>query len=192
MNEPGNDGEGVTPVRGVLLLLGALEDQGSPFAVTQLDHALQTATRAERAGASAELVVAALCHDMCKALPHRDHGRVAAEILRPFVSDETYWVVRAHQRFQARFLSPLGAGAPDARERYRHQPWYSTAARFAEEWDYPAFEQGGDALPLEHFVPTLEAVFSTPRPVMLPWWRRLVGRVPRGEAFAQALGSRLD
>ena len=45
-------------------LLLRLEEQVDGFAVNQLEHSLQTATRAVRAGASEELIVAALCHDI--------------------------------------------------------------------------------------------------------------------------------
>ena len=37
----------------------------SGYAVSRLEHSLQSATRAHRAGESEELVVAALLHDIC-------------------------------------------------------------------------------------------------------------------------------
>jgi predicted HD phosphohydrolase len=45
-------------------LLLRLEEQVDGFAVNQLEHSLQTATRAVHAGANEELIVAALCHDI--------------------------------------------------------------------------------------------------------------------------------
>src|ERR1017187_1423263 len=50
----------------VLALLESLSTVVDGFAVDQLTHCLQTATRAERAGADDELVVASLCHDIGK------------------------------------------------------------------------------------------------------------------------------
>src|SRR5687767_13799413 len=50
----------------VLALLRMLDGMDDGFAIDQLGHALQTATRAERAGADAELIVAALMHDVGK------------------------------------------------------------------------------------------------------------------------------
>src|SRR5262245_63858495 len=47
-------------------MLRQLEEQVDGFAVNQLQHSLQTATRALRDGASEELTVAALCHDIGK------------------------------------------------------------------------------------------------------------------------------
>ena len=49
-------------------MLAQLEQQVDGFAVNQLVHGLQTATRAELAGASEELIVAALCHDIGKVI----------------------------------------------------------------------------------------------------------------------------
>jgi predicted HD phosphohydrolase len=86
----------------VLTLLRSLEDIVAGFAVNQLVHSLQTATRAERAGMDPEVVVAALCHDIGKAVSVPNHPRIAAEILRPYVRDEVYHVVLTHQDFAGR------------------------------------------------------------------------------------------
>ena len=72
----------------VLMLLRSLAEITDGFAVDQLTHSLQTATLAERAGADDELVVAALCHDVGKAISVMNHPRIAAEILRPYVRPE--------------------------------------------------------------------------------------------------------
>ena len=57
----------------VLAMLEALGDITDGFAVDQLRHSLQTATRAEEAGADRELVVAALCHDIGKYVSVPNH-----------------------------------------------------------------------------------------------------------------------
>ncbi len=61
----------------------ATSPTGSPS--TSCDTRLQTATRAEEAGADPEMVVAALCHDIGKYVSVPNHPRIAAEILRPYV-----------------------------------------------------------------------------------------------------------
>src|SRR5580692_3137413 len=86
----------------VLGLLRSLADITDGFAVDQLTHSLQTATRAEEAGAETELVVASLCHDIGKAVSVTNHPKIAAEMLKPYVSDEVYRVIAAHQDFQGR------------------------------------------------------------------------------------------
>src|SRR5712671_37207 len=84
----------------VLDLLRSLADITDGFAVDQLTHSLQTATMAERAGADDEVVIAALCHDIGKAVSVPNHPRIAAEILRPYVSEEVCWMIEVHQDFQ--------------------------------------------------------------------------------------------
>src|SRR5215212_8998668 len=63
----------------ILRVLRSLDDLTQGFQVTQLFHSLQTATRAERAGADLDLVVGSLCHDMGKALSNANHPAIAAE-----------------------------------------------------------------------------------------------------------------
>ena len=74
----------------VLGMLESLSDITDGFATDQLTHCLQTATLAERAGADDEVVVAALCHEIGKAVCVPNHPRIAAEILRPYVRDDVY------------------------------------------------------------------------------------------------------
>lgn len=148
----------------VLAMLRGLEGMVMGFAVDQLTHCLQTATLAERAGADDEWVVAALCHDVGKYVSVFNHPAIAAEMLRPYVRDEVYESIRAHQDFQGRHYYHHFGGDPDAREQYRDAPWFTAAARFADEWDQVAFDPDYDTLPLAHFEPTVRAVFARLRP----------------------------
>src|SRR5687768_14615811 len=77
----------------VLGMLESLSDIVDGFATDQLTHCLQTATLAERSGADEEVVVAALCHDIGKAVSVPNHPRIAAEILKPYVRDEVYKMI---------------------------------------------------------------------------------------------------
>jgi predicted HD phosphohydrolase len=141
-------------------MLAQLEEQVDGFQINQLAHGLQTATRAERAGASEELIVAALCHDIGKVISVENHPAIAAEIIRPYVSPETYEIVRTHQDFQGRHYYALMGMDPDARRRYEKQEWYATACRFTDEWDQTSFDPDYDTLPLEHFEPMLDRIFG--------------------------------
>jgi predicted HD phosphohydrolase len=147
----------------VLALLRNLDGMVLGFAVDQLTHCLQTATLAERAGADDELVVAALCHDVGKYVSVANHPAIAAEMLRPFVREEVYHAIRAHQDFQGKHYYEHFGGDPDAREKYRDEPWFDLAAQFADEWDQIAFDPEYDTLPLEHFEPKVRAVFAMPK-----------------------------
>lgn len=144
----------------VLALLASLGSVVDGFAVDQLTHCLQTATLAERAGADPEIVVASLCHDVGKAVSVPNHPAIAAEILRPYVREDVYWMIRTHQDFQGRHYYGHFGKDPDARQQYRGEPWYGLAERFADEWDQIAFDPGYDTLPLEHFEPLVMETFA--------------------------------
>ena len=141
-------------------MLLQLAEQTDGFAVNQLQHSLQTATRAERAGASEELIVAALCHDIGKVISVANHPAIAAEMLKPYVSETTYHIIRTHQDFQGRLYYALMGKDANARAQYANEPWYALAEQFTDEWDQTAFDPAYDTLPLEHFEPMLERVFG--------------------------------
>ena len=147
----------------VLAMLRSLADITDGFAVDQLTHSLQTATMAERAGADDEVVVAALCHDIGKAVSVPNHPRIAAEILRPYVRDEVRWMIEVHQDFQGRHYYAHFGGDPNARDQYQGHESFALAERFADEWDQQAFDPDYDTLPLEHFEERVRAVFDTAR-----------------------------
>jgi predicted HD phosphohydrolase len=143
-------------------MLRSLADITDGFAVDQLTHSLQTATRAERAGADDELVVASLCHDVGKAVSVPNHPVIAAEILKCYVRDDVYQMIKAHQDFQGRHYYQHFGADPDAREQYRGASWFALAEQFADDWDQVAFDPAYDTLPLEHFEARLRDVFAHP------------------------------
>lgn len=150
----------------VLAMLRALEAITDGFAVDQLQHSLQTATRAERAGADVEVVVASLCHDIGKAVSVPNHPEIAAAILKPYVRPEVHDMIRVHQDFQGRHYYAHFGGDPDAREAHREAldaEVFALAERFADEWDQTAFDPDYDSEPLEHFEPLVREVFGTPK-----------------------------
>lgn len=144
----------------ILGMLRQLEQQVDGFKIDQLQHGLQTATRAEREGASEEIIVAALCHDIGKVISVMNHPAIAAEILRPYVSNETYEIVRTHQDFQGKHYYALMGKDPDARRQYANEPWFELACKFTDEWDQTSFDPEYDTLPLSHFQPMIERVFA--------------------------------
>lgn len=147
----------------VLSMLQSLETITDGFAVNQLVHSLQTATRAERDGADDEMIIASLCHDIGKSISVPNHPMIAAEILRPYVRPEIYFVIKAHQDFQGRHYYSHFGGDPDARDQYQDEPWFALAAQFADDWDQVAFDPDYDTLPLEHFEPRVRTLFASAR-----------------------------
>jgi predicted HD phosphohydrolase len=141
-------------------MLLQLEEQVDGFNINQLQHCLQTATRALRDGASEEMIVAALCHDIGKAISVENHPAIAAEILKPYVSHETYEIIRTHQDFQGRHYYALMGKNPNARSQYENEDWYEKAVQFTDEWDQAAFDDEYETLPLSHFEPMLDRLFA--------------------------------
>jgi predicted HD phosphohydrolase len=130
------------------------------FSLDQMEHALQTATRAERDGADEEVVVAALLHDVGKLISVANHPRIAAEILKPYVRHEVYCMVAFHQDFQGRYYYEYLGLDPNLREHHVGEPWYDLAEKFADAWDQKAFDPGYQSQPLEHFEPMVQRVFA--------------------------------
>jgi predicted HD phosphohydrolase len=89
-----------------------------------------------------------------------NHPAFAAEILKPYVSHETYEIIRVHQDFQGRHYYGLIGKDPEARSQYQGQPWFETAQQFADEWDQTAFDPDYDSLPLSYFEPMIDRVFG--------------------------------
>ena len=106
----------------MLVLLRSMDELHQGFAVSQLHHALQTATRAERDGADEDMIVASLCHDVGKTFSNMNHPAIAAEMLRPWVSDEAYWVVKYHQDFQGRHYYARIGMDPEMRRKHLGHP----------------------------------------------------------------------
>ncbi|MDH3228523.1 MAG: HD domain-containing protein [Alphaproteobacteria bacterium] len=130
------------------------------YAVTRQEHALQTASRALRDGADEEMIVAALLHDIGDALAPCNHGEFAAAILRPYVSERTYWIVKHHGVFQAYYYAHHLGGDRNARDRFRDHPHYQGAVDFCQDWDQASFDPDYDTLPLETFEPMVRRIFA--------------------------------
>jgi predicted HD phosphohydrolase len=146
----------------ILGVLRSTDQLMQGFQVSQLVHGLQTATMAERAGADLDMIVGAVCHDMGKMISNANHPAIAAEMIRPWVNDEVYWVVKVHQDFEGmHYYARIGLD-PMVRRKHTDHPYYEIAERFADEWDQNAFDPDYPTLPLEHFEPMVREVFSRP------------------------------
>ena len=140
-----------------------LEQFQGALQVTRLEHSLQCATRAHRAGKDKEYVAAALLHDIGDALAPHSHGEMVGAVLRPFVSERVCWIVQKHALFQAYYYAHLMGEDRNARDKYRDHPYYDDCVEFCEHFDQNCFDPDYDSLPLEFFRPIVEEVFSRPR-----------------------------
>jgi predicted HD phosphohydrolase len=77
-----------------------LDKSLSGYKITRLGHCLQAATKAWRAGADTDWVVAALLHDIGDIYAPYNHDEYAAAVIRPFVREQCAWVVEKHGDFQ--------------------------------------------------------------------------------------------
>lgn len=146
----------------ILSMLRSLETITDGFSTNQLVHALETATLAEKAGADQQMIVASLCHDIGKLISVINHPGIAAEILKPYVREEIYLAIKAHQDFQGKHYYHHFGGDVNARDKYAGQDFYDLAALFADEWDQVAFDPDAEYFPLEHFEPMVREVFAMP------------------------------
>lgn len=131
--------------------------------VDQLQHALQTATRAVRDNGSDEQVLLCLCHDIGKAISVLNHPAIGAEIMRPYVAKETYQIILTHADFQGRYSYPHRGQDERAYLRYQGEPWFELALRFSDSWDCPSFDPAYPSLPLEEFVPLIKQACAVRR-----------------------------
>lgn len=147
---------------GARLLSGLeqLDESLSGYQVTRLGHSLQAATRAWRAGADEDWVVAALLHDIGDIYAPYNHDEYAATILKPFVREQVTWVVEKHGDFQRLYYAQHTGGNPHARDRYKDHPYFDDCAAFCEMWDQSSFDPGYDMLPLDFFRDMVDRVFA--------------------------------
>lgn len=147
----------------VLSMLHALEDVWDGFQVNQLTHALQTATRAEEAGAGEELVVAALVHDIGKAISVYGHAQISAAILRPYVSHETWWAIDNHTVLQWRHYASVFSVDGERWKKLADHPAFERMRVLVDEWDQNSFDPAYPTRDLAHFEPLVRDVFGKPR-----------------------------
>jgi len=140
--------------------LKGLQHSFAGYMVSRLDHSLQTATRAERDGADMDWIVTALLHDIGDDLAPFNHDSIAAAVIKPYVREECAWVCEHHGIFQMVYYIHFQGGDPNIRDRYIDHPYYQAAVDFCERWDQASFDPIYEALPLGHFVPMVEEVFS--------------------------------
>jgi phosphonate degradation associated HDIG domain protein len=172
-------------IRGLFERYGDTAYSGEP--VTQREHALQSALLAEQAGASDELVAAALLHDLGHLLNHQGetptergiddlHQYYVLPFLRPLFPDAVLEPIRLHVDAK-RCLCAIDAGYYDslsadsvrslrlqggvfgreAAEEFLRRPYAGDAIRL-RRWDDLAKTAGLPTPDLEHYLTVVERV----------------------------------
>ncbi|TAL32554.1 MAG: HD domain-containing protein [Phenylobacterium sp.] len=143
--------------------LKLLDNDYGGFSVDRLEHSLQTATRAHRAGQDEEYVVCALLHDIGDILLPASHAELGAAILKPYISERNHWMLEHHGIFQGYyFFQHLGLDR-DMREQFRGHPDFEYTAQFCHLYDQNSFDPAYDSMPLDAFVPMMRRVMDVPK-----------------------------
>jgi len=138
-------------------------DEHTGYQVTRLEHSLQAATRAHRAGEDEETVVCALVHDIGDVLAPANHSEVVAALVRPYVSERNYWVLKHHGVFQGVYWFHHVGADPHARQRWADHPWYDDCVAFCADYDQNSFDPDYPSESLEFFEPMVRRVFAPGR-----------------------------
>ena len=144
----------------ILRFMSNLNSTLEGYKITRLEHSLQTATRAFNDNASEEMVVAALLHDIGDELAPVNHSEYAASILRPYVSEKTYWIVKKHGEFQMYYYAHHLGKNQNQRDKYKGHKYYNDALNFCEKWDQASFDPDYKNMTLKDFAPMVKRVFS--------------------------------
>lgn len=144
----------------LLRALVELDESLSGYQVTRLGHSLQAATRAWRAGADTDWVVAALLHDIGDIYAPYNHDEYAAAILKPFVREQVTWVVEKHGDFQRLYYAHHVGGNRHARDRYNDHAYYQDCTDFCELWDQSSFDPDYPMMSIQDFAPLVREVFA--------------------------------
>ena len=144
----------------ILKFLSGLTETLVGYQVSRLEHSLQSATRALRAGENEEIIVAALLHDIGDELAPLNHSEYAAAVLKPYVSEKTHWIVEKHGEFQLYYYAHHLGGDRNKREKYKNHKYYQATIDFCEKYDQSSFDPSYNSLPLEHFEPMVRKIFS--------------------------------
>ena len=138
-------------------------DDSAGYQISRLDHSLQAATRAHRAGEDEEMVVCALLHDIGDYLAPANHSEAAAAVLRPYVSEKNHWIVKHHGVFQGHYYFHHLGLDPDERDRWRGHPHYQATVDFCEHYDQNSFDPHYESEPLSFFEPMVRRILDEDR-----------------------------
>jgi predicted HD phosphohydrolase len=143
-------------------MLRSLESVTVGFACDQLQHSLMTGTLARQDGASDEEVAIALLHDVGKSVNIPNHGAIGAELMRPYISEDSYHVIYNHQHFQGKYYYAFMGGNPNMRDNSTNESWYDLAVKLVDCWDAPAFDPDFKVDSLDSFEPLIQKIFEKP------------------------------
>ena len=145
-----------------------------------MNHLLQSATHALKAGLPEKVVLACLLHDIgVSGFIRADHGYWGAQMIEPYVDEEVSWAVRVHQALRFFPDESVGYKYPDMYvkyfgtdyqpepyivaeyERARKHKWYGTARQICVN-DIYSFDPNAK-VDLDDFVDIIGRNFKQPK-----------------------------
>tara|TARA_B100001063_G_scaffold116890_1_gene109119 strand:- start:324 stop:665 length:342 start_codon:yes stop_codon:yes gene_type:complete len=106
------------------------------------------------------MVVATLLHDIGDDLAPMNHSQYAASILRPYVSERTYWIIKHHGLFQTYYSAHHLDGDRNARDKFKDHEFYQATINFCENYDQASFDPNYKSMTLDEFYPMVQKIFS--------------------------------
>jgi len=130
------------------------------YKITRLEHSLQAATRAFKNKESEEMVVATLLHDIGDDLAPMNHSQYAASIIKPYVSEKTFWIIHHHGLFQSYYSAHHLGGDRNARNKFKNHKYFKATINFCENYDQNSFDPNYKSMTLKQFTPMVKRIFS--------------------------------
>ena len=130
------------------------------YKISRLEHALQAATRAYKNNENEEMVVATLLHDIGDDLAPMNHSQYAASIIRPYVSEKIYWIIKHHGLFQTYYSAHHLGRDRNARDKFKDHEYYQATINFCESYDQTSFDPNYKSMSLDDFSPMVKRIFS--------------------------------
>jgi len=151
MIESQKDRWGMLPANRMLLLLESRK-KDIINGINKYEHSLQAATRAFEDKRDSEYVVMCLFHDLLGGISPDNHARAVAELLRPYLSKENYFILYHHDRFQYNNWTGKKHETITALDE--------KTIEFCDNYDFPSFDTDYPTLPIEIFRPLVYEVIS--------------------------------
>jgi len=144
----------------IIKFLRGYEETLEGYQINRLEHSLQAATRALKDSANDEMIVATLLHDIGDDLAPLNHAEYAAAVLRPYVSEKTYWIMQKHGEFQMYYYAHHLGADRNIRDKHKGHEYYDECVEFCEKWDQASFDPNYKSLKLEDFEPLIRKIFN--------------------------------
>ena len=106
------------------------------------------------------MVVATLFHDIGDDFLPMNHSQYAASILKPYVSEKTYWIIKHHGLFQTYYSAHHLGGDRNARDKFKDHKYYEATVYFCENYDQASFDPEYKSMTLDDFSPMVRKIFS--------------------------------